>query len=68
MLASLLTQPGGLSSEAFNVGTNSTSRTLALECRHFSPRETDPAPDFLGFKSSYGFQHLHKNTGEKDPQ
>lgn len=63
MLASLLTEQGGLSSEALNVGANSTSRTLALECKHLSSRETDP--DFLGFKSSYSLQPLHKNTGEK---
>lgn len=62
MLASLLTQRGGLSSEDLNVGANSTSSTLGLQCKHLSSRETDTAPDFLGFKSSYCLQHLNKNT------
>lgn len=53
MLATLLTQQGGLSSGALNVGANNSSKTLALECKHLSSRETDPAPDFLGFSSSY---------------
>lgn len=49
MLASLLTQRDGLSSEDANLEANRPSSTLGLECKHLSSTETDPAPKFLNF-------------------